>query len=342
MSNIPKISYTDYPPDTAADIARLRQRIEASGLPPKRTDYNLLVGTWNIRAFSEVHRQWTENSGSPKRNLRALAVIAEVIRRFDVMAIQEVKRDTSGLRLLVEQFLGHHWAVIISDVSGGSGGNTERLGFVYDTRRVQPSGLAGEIVLPPIEDGAPTEQFVRTPYIVGFQAAQERFALLTAHIKYGNMPEARLPELRRLANYIATEIRDRLTEESEERNLMVLGDFNIDKRGDNPLFQAFVSTGLIVPMALRDLKTTFGTEPKYYDQIAWFMGAFDLMSEDRAGVIDFTEAVFPEITPWQMSYRVSDHFPLWVEFIIDRSTEQLARTLGIDPAMPDPLNHIDD
>lgn len=336
------ISYSDYSRETAADIARLRQRIEKSGMPPKRTDYNLLVGTWNIRAFSTVYQQWAENPRSPKRNLRAMASMTEIIRRFDVVAIQEVKRDTSGLRLLVDQFLGPQWAVIISDVSAGTGGNTERLGFVYDTRRVQPAGLAGEIVLPPIEAGAPTEQFVRTPYIVGFKAAQERFALLTAHIKYGNMPEERLPELQRLANYVATEIRDRLTEESEERNLMVLGDFNIDKREDNPLFQAFVSTGLVVPEGLRELKTTYGTEAKYYDQIAWFMGAFDLMSEDRAGVIDFAGAVFPELTLNQMSFRVSDHFPLWVEFIIDRSTEQLARTLGINPAMPDPLSQVSD
>jgi len=333
-------TYTDYPRETAADIARLRQRIEASGLPPKRTDYNLLVGTWNIRALSTVYEQWTENPASPKRNLRALASIAEIIRRFDVVAIQEVKRNTSGLRLVVDQFLGPNWAVIISDVSAGAGGNTERLAFVYDTRRVQPSGLAGEIVLPPTGDGVPAEQFVRTPYIVGFQAAAERFALLTAHIKYGDMPAERLPELQRLADYIATEIRDRLTEESEERNLMALGDFNIDKRQDNPLFQAFISTGLVVPAGLRDLKTTFGVEPKFYDQIAWFMGAFDLMSEDRAGVIDFTDAVFPELTPQQMSFRVSDHFPLWVEFIIDHSAEQLAETLKINPAMPDPLSMV--
>ena len=30
--------------------------------------------------------------------------------------------------------------------------------------------------------------FDRTPYIVGFRAARERFALLTAHIRYGHAP----------------------------------------------------------------------------------------------------------------------------------------------------------
>jgi endonuclease/exonuclease/phosphatase family metal-dependent hydrolase len=207
---------------------------------------------------------------------------------------------------------------------------------------VQPSGLAGEIVLPPTEAGDPVEQFDRTPYIVGFQSARESFALLTAHIRYGDVPADRLEELKAVADYIATEIRDRAKKDAEENNLIVLGDFNIDDRGDNPLFQAFTSTGLVVPTQLLNLKTTYGTKPKFYDQIAWFMGDLDLLSSERAGVIDFAGAVFQELTPRQMPSRVSDHFPLWVEFIVDRSTQHMAQTLGLDPAMPDPLGTVPD
>ncbi|MGC9522497.1 MAG: endonuclease/exonuclease/phosphatase family protein [Anaerolineae bacterium] len=332
------MDYAEYPMPVVEDIARLRRRIDASGIPGKLTDHNLVIGSWNIRAFSRVYPAWTENPGSPKRNLRAMASIAEIARRFDVLAIQEVKRDTEALRMLVEGFLGPDWALIVSDVTAGYAGNQERLAFVYDTRRVTPSGLVGEIVLPPTPAGATVEQFDRTPYLVGFRAGRERFTLLTAHIRYGDAPEAREPELAAFAQHIAKEIRDRATPEGEENNLIVLGDFNIDKRGDNPLFQAFVATGLMVPEALRDLKTTYGTEAKYYDQIAWFMGELDLLTTERAGVIDSTDAVFPELTLRAMSYRVSDHLPVWVEFLVDRSTEQMAQTLGVDPAAPDPLS----
>ena len=72
------------------------------------------------------------------------------------------------------------------------------------------------------------------------------------------------------------------------------------------------------------------------------MGDIDLNYAEHAGAIDFARALFQELTLGQMSFRVSDHFPLWVEFIIDRSTERLARTLGIDPAMPDPLSTVPD
>jgi len=324
------------------DLVRLRRRIEKSQLPKKIVDHNLIIGSWNIRNFGSVYEQWTENPKSPKRNLRAMACISEIVRQFDVIAIQEVKSDTFALRLLMNKFLGSDWGVVVSDVSAGSKGNAERLAFIYDKRRVSPSGLAGEIVLPPTKEGDPQQQFDRTPYIVGFQSAEERFALLTAHIKYGRTPKDRLNEIRILSEFIATEIRDRAKKGGEEKNLIVLGDFNIDDRGDNPLFQAFISTGLVVPKQLINLKTTYAKKPKFYDQIAWFMGNVDLPSSGKAGVIDFSGAVLKELTISKMSHRISDHFPVWVEFIVDRSTEQMAKILGIDPGMPDPFRTVPD
>ncbi len=49
-------------------------------------------------------------------------------------------------------------------------------------------------------------------------------------------------------------------------------------------------------------------------------------------------AVYQGLTLRQMSYRVSNHFSLWVEFIVDRSIEVMARAPGVDPAMPNPLS----
>jgi hypothetical protein len=338
------LKYADYSRATVEDIVRLRRRLDNANIPPRRTDHNIILGTWNLRAFSDVFPSWGENPDSPKRNWRAMAVIAEIVRRFDVVAIQEVKRNTTAIRLLLDGFLGPDWGVLMSDVTAGDAGNSERLAFVYDRRRLIPSGLAGEIVLPPSPAGDPMVQFDRTPYIVGFRAAEERFALLTAHIRYGDIPEDRIPELRNLASFTAAEIRDRSRlKGAEEVNLIVLGDFNIDERTGNPLFDAFVETGLVVPEAIRTQKTTYGTTAKYYDQIAWFMGEdFNLLYAGRAGVIDFVRAVFPELTPQQMSYRVSDHFPLWVEFLTDRSVEAMASVLGVNPDMPDPFSGVPD
>lgn len=338
------MDYAHYPDFVVEDIVRLRRRLDAAGIPARRTDENLIVGTWNIREFGNFHPAWTENPGSPKRNLRGLAAIAEIVRRFDVIALQEVKRSTLALRHLMRSFLGPHWGVLLTDTSAGDKGKSERLAYLYDTRRVTPSGLSGQIVLPPTADGDPEEQFDRTPYLVGFRAGNEQFTLLTVHIRYGSTPTDRIPELRRFAHYVARELRDRSRAgaSQEEPNLIALGDFNIDRRQGNPLFDVFVETGLWVPEALRGLKTTYGTEPKHYDQIAWFRDDFGMKPTGRAGKVDFAGAVFQELSLFQMTFRVSDHFPLWIEFAIDRSEEAMARTLGADVDRPDPFAGVPD
>ncbi len=338
------IAYGDYPANVVEDVVRVRRRLQASTLPPKSTDSNLIVGSWNIRAFGALHRAFLENPGSPKRNLRALAIVAEVVKRLDVVAIQELKRETEAVRVLLEDFLGPEWDLLMTDVTTGAAGNTERLGFLFDRRRVRPSGLAGEVVLPETDLGEPADQFDRTPYIVGFEAGGERFSLVTAHIKFGDIPEDRLPEIRELSRFVAKELRARARiNDREIGSLIVLGDFNIDRRGDNPLFQAFIAEGLIVPEALRDLRTSIGTVPKHYDQIAWFMGDdMRLSFRGKAGVVDFAGAIFRELSPLEMSFRVSDHFPLWAEFDIDKSPGKLASVLGVDPNAPDPFAGVPD
>src|SRR5512139_3160908 len=314
------MDYAQYPRPVLEDIVRLRRQMDRLNLPRKLVDRNVLVGTWNIRAFGAVHPKWDENPASPKRNLRAMAYIAEIIRRFDVVAIQEVKEDLSGLLLLME-WLGPDWGFLVTDMTAGSAGNTERMACVFDRRRVRPSGLAGEIVLPPIDKGNPAQQFARTPYIVGFQAGAEQFVLLTAHILYGKVPTERAGEISALSSYIATELRSRSESGSGQvTNLIVLGDFNIDQRGGDPLFKAFIADGLTVPEQLENLRTAFvGKKPKFYDQIAWFMGDFNL-ELNSAGVLDFADVIYPEVSLIDLSFRMSDHLPLWAEFALDRST----------------------
>jgi len=338
------MDHAQYPAQVVEDVVRLRRRIRQAGLPPRRVDANVIVGTWNLQKFGALHPQWTENPGSPKRNLRCLALIAEVVRGFDVIAVQEVQRETTALRYLMEHFLGPHWAVLLTDVTAGDKGNSERLAYLYDTRRLVLSGLSGELVLPPAPAGLP-EQFDRTPYIAGFRAGNEHFTLLTAHIRYGTVPDERLPELRQFARYIAQELRERTRtgQSREEPNLLVLGDFNIDKRQGNPLFDAFVETGLWVPEALQHVRTTTGKVAKYYDQIAWFQGQdFGLRPSGRAGTVDFAGAVFQELAQAQVSPRISDHLPLWIEFATDRSEEAMARVLGVDGDGPDPFGGVRD
>lgn len=133
------------PADVAKQLAELSSVLDRQ--MPTKTPTNLLVGTWNVRAFDRFADKWRSVAGdSPIRDRGNVASIAEVVRRFDVVAIQEVRRSGQGF-LTMMQDLGDQWAFLVTDVTEGHRGNDERLAFVYDTERLKPSGLACELVV---------------------------------------------------------------------------------------------------------------------------------------------------------------------------------------------------
>lgn len=307
------------PAAVAREVKRLGAALDEQ-IPAKDTG-NLLIGTWNLRAFGDLTEKWQAGPrDTPKRDLHALACIAEVVSRFDVVAVQESRRNTRALRALLDR-LGPGWRVIASDVTEGGPGNGERLAFVYDSRRVQPSGLVGEIVLPAAATG-PVQQFARTPYVAGFSRGSVEFILATVHVLWGSNPAERLPEVTAFARWM----RDWAERPADwNQNLLVLGDFNLDRIGD-PLFEAFVSTGLWPPAELNDVPRTVFDDDKdhnYYDQIAWFSDPADpnarsllrsMQYTGHGGSFDFVPHVLRHLTPAQLSWRLSDHYPLWVQF----------------------------
>ncbi len=269
-------SITDQPPASVqADLDALSTQLDQE-IPAKVAD-NLLIATWNIRSFSSLTRKWAATSSdSPKRDLRGLRAIIEILSRFDVVAVQEVKGNLRALRDTM-RVLGDDWGFLMSDITLGDEGNAERLAFLYDRTRVTASGLAGELVVPPerlerIGPNALNEQFVRTPYAVSFRRGNATFILVTLHVLFGDAEEERLPELQEIADWM----RDWARRSNRfHHNLLTLGDFNIDRAG-SPLFDAFTSAGLSVPDQLSNLPRTVFDDPgdpdddAFYDQIAWF------------------------------------------------------------------------
>lgn len=188
------------------DLASLTQALDSA--IPAKTDTNLLIATWNIRRFGSLTRKWTAGpSDIPKRDLRGLRAICEIISRFDVIAIQEVTGDLRSLRDMVS-FLGPKWTFLMTDITLGFAGNDERMAFVFDTTRLQPSSLACELVVPPewlpeIGEDALRHQFVRTPYAVSFRRKDATFILVTLHVDYGDSSADRIPELKGIARWMA-------------------------------------------------------------------------------------------------------------------------------------------
>lgn len=312
---------TDQPPnDVQIQVDAIDAQLDEV-VPAKTLDRNLLIGTWNIRGFGDITQKWRSDArDSPKRDLSDVLSIAKILSRFDVVAVQEVKDNIKGLRHMMK-VLGEDWAFLLTDTVKSDEGNYERLAFLFDRRRVRLSGLACELVVTfqeqGISEGALTRQFARTPYAISFLSGDKTFILITLHVLYGKKPADRIPELTEIARWLAE-----WAKEATEwgHNIIALGDFNIDRQSD-PLYEAFTSTGLTPPDELNRVPRTIFDDPEgesFYDQIAWFRGdqGVPLLSLDyvSSGTFDFANGVIPFTSTTGLSWHISDHYPLWVEF----------------------------
>ena len=316
----------DMPAQVAGDLAELEAALDAA-VPAKALDRNLLIASWNIRAFGDLTEKWISGTDdSPKRDLHSVHCIAEMIARFDVVALQEVRSNLNALRFVMG-VLPPYWSLILTDTTRGQRGNRERMAFLFDTRKVLLSGLACELVIPPeqlaVLDGENLQQqFSRTPYAVGFRCLDKSFTLVNLHVIWGSSRLERLRELKAIANWMGDWSNDPY---AWDQNLIVLGDFNIEKE-DSDLYRAFTSTGLRVSEELRRVKRSIfdnpGRDLSFFDQIAWFAenGAGKALDLDyvTAGNFDFTKAGMNSrgLDKQSLSWHLSDHLPLWVEFSV--------------------------
>jgi endonuclease/exonuclease/phosphatase family metal-dependent hydrolase len=327
---------TDTPPASVKKTLTALRRQLSRDLP-KKTEGNLLVATWNLREFGGLTEKWASAKGdSPKRDLGDLACIAEVVSRFDVVAIQEAQANLKALRHMLK-LLGPDWTLILTDPVEDDQGGNERLAFVFDQTRLEVSGLACELVVPfnwtkkkrpktGIAQVALDRQFARTPYAVAFKRLEATFILVTLHVIWagtsGQAVAERAKELAAIATWLRSWARD---ENSWDHNLICLGDFNIDRK-DGALWQAFTSTGLTTPEEIARPRVIGGKPLEgFYDQIAWFAANKDgtdpllsLRYTAQAGQFDWSKTVLAEsgLTNSQKSFHISDHYPLWVEFEI--------------------------
>ena len=292
-------------------------------------------------------------------NHEAIYYIAEIIDKFDLVAVQEVYHDMEGLERVMN-VLGGNWKYICTDTTEGRRGNDERMAFLYDDRKVRFGGLAGEVVLKPIrqEGGSVSAvpQFWRTPYVCGFKAGWTKFMLATVHILWGASeaePANRVNEIRQIAAFMKDRTDDPL---SWARNVILLGDFNIFGIEDQT-FQALQNEGFTIPEELR--VESNASKNRHYDQIAIRDRQQRMQLTGNAGVFDFYQHVFREAnrdvyieamgdayytnsrgnprsesaqrtyyrTYWR-THQMSDHLVKWVEIEIDYSNAYLEGKLA--------------
>jgi hypothetical protein len=144
---------------------------------PKPQDGRLLLASWNVA-----------NLGAQGRTQTALDVIAHILKRFELIAVQEINEEFRTFAGIVKK-MGSRFDYVMTDTAG----NNERLAYIYDKNKVKPQNLFGELALRPREypkhtvkvryrengedkiDTFKSHRFVpfdRDPYIGSFRASQ--------------------------------------------------------------------------------------------------------------------------------------------------------------------------
>ncbi len=328
---------------TIRNLLHLRQYLDFN-VEIKKNDNNLLLASWNIKEFGHLKKRLPDS----------YFYIAEIINRFDLIAVQEVKSTLDDL-LIIMRLLGKDWAYLINDITGGRAGNSERFAYIYNTKRVEFSGLAGEIVLwDKFSENLSIRQLKRTPYITGFRSGWKSFAIINVHLNPDNTPAARELRLQEV-KALAEAIKDKVMQKSFwTENLILTGDFNL--YADNKDIMKILDD-----YGFKELQTLSGqptnvTGTESYDKIYFRENKYftvpKLTGRGNGGVLKFFDAIyrmdqFADYKTEMLNHKgdssslnsdeafktyferywrkiqMSDHYPIWLELLIDNSDDFL-------------------
>ena len=251
----------------------------------------ILIATFNIQVFGK----------SKMAKPDVMSVIVQVIRQFDIVAIQEIRAKEDDILPGLMQMLnanGSRYDFVIGPRLGRSV-STEQYAFIYDTNRIEcdPSSV-GTI-------GDPADLLHREPFVARFRPRTnfpERafsFWLVDTHTDPDEVPE----EVAALAQVFQIMQGAR----PDEDDVILLGDLNASEYELGPL-AGIPGISWVVGGGV----TTNTRQNKAYDNIIFhgpstteFTGRWGVLN--LQGIFGLTEAD---------ALKVSDHYPVWAEFDI--------------------------
>lgn len=250
----------------------------------------LLIGSFNIQVFG------TSKLAKPD----VAKILAEVVRRFDLVAIQELRATDQGV---MDQFLqminqaGGTYRYVVGERLGTTS-SKEQYTYVYDAAKLrvthQPTTVhdaQGVMMRPPL---ATRFQCIELPEGQGFT-----FTLLNVH----TTPEEADRDLKAIESVVAT-TRQLLPMEDD---IIVLGDFNAST-AQIAKVRWFATQSAVIP----DQWMTNTRQNKNYDNQV-FDGRATVEYTGRSGVFNFQQLYQISL---DQALQVSDHFPIWGEYSI--------------------------
>jgi deoxyribonuclease-1-like protein len=297
-------------PNQPPHPSRLVSRTTANrsqGLPV-RNRQTILIASFNIQVFGQSKMS---KPGVPEK-------LAEIIRQFDIVAIQEIRdRSNESLPLLLRYInqTGPRYDYIISQPLGRTN-SKEQYAFVFNTETIVSSQEYSYLV----EDRL--DHLHREPLVARFVTrvpqgyAPWRFTLANFH----SDPDEAKKEIEVL-NLVLRSIREFEFASGQEDDVIIMGDLNVEPKDFGSLAQVPGLIWLIQDEPTNTIRT------KTWDNILFDR---DLTNEftGRAGVLDL-ESTF-RMTRDEASV-ISDHLPIWGEFY---ATEQPYAGVGRSAVNP--------
>lgn len=250
---------------------------------------NVSICSWNLKDFGK-----TKSSAE-------LNFIANVVKSYDIVAIQEVvAKDPGGAKAVaalndILNRMGNKWDYVISDPTFSSSYKAERYAFLWKTSRIKKKGEAW------LEKKYQLE-IDREPYYASFTANGKEFTVVNFHaIRKDLQPETEI----KFFKY--------LPEEYPSLTLIFACDFNCPQ--NHTVFNPLKKMGYLP--ALIGQKTTLKKSCVEEECLASeFDNVFYPASKVRmisAGVIHF----YKDFEFMEEAGHLSDHVPVYFEFCLN-------------------------
>lgn len=262
---------------------------QLSAAIPDRSSATILVGSFNLQRLgpSKLKKPWV------------MEKFAEIIRRFDVIALQEItSKDQNTLPTLIAKVneLGARYSYTISPRIGRSASYNEQYAFVFDTQRIQGGSQFSYVV----QDDR--DMLHREPFVGRFQTLSAnqpfQFTLINIHTD----PDEIRQELDVLAD-VYVNVRQF---EYPEDDVILLGDLNAPPKK----MQKLAQVPGFVPL-IQDMPTNTRRN-KTLDNILVDRQTTREFT-GRAGTIDLEQAFGIGLDEAE---DISDHLPIWAEFSV--------------------------
>jgi len=246
------------------------------------------VCSWNLKDLGQ------------SKSESELNLIADIIKNYDVIAIQEVVSGSEGPQAVARLHdilnrKGSKWEYSVSNSTSGSSYKSERYAFIWKPSKLT---LIGKTWL----EEKYNNEIDREPFYATFQSENKRFTLVNFHA----ITKAKQPE---------TEIKyfKYLPDEYPNLNLIFCGDFNLPQ--SHTVFNPLKVSGY--HPILKNQKTSLRQKclnddclASEYDNIFYNSNKITLVN---TGVIHF----YKKIITFENARLISDHIPLFFHFKIN-------------------------